>query len=359
MSSLNVRIEQSVVSPDTPLNEALLQFERAKLGILLVCDADRNLLGVITDGDIRKAILDQVALHEPCHKISNTQPLTAPLGCTKTLALELMDKGRSIPLNQLPIVSASGKILDLMLRSDVAKKEVVPLSALVMAGGFGTRLYPLTQNTPKPMLPVGGFPVMERILQNLKESGIQHVYISTHFQAEKIRKYFGRGESLGLTLEYIHEEEPLGTAGCIGLLPESDDPLLVMNGDILTAIDFRALWEYHKKHQAVVTVAIRKYDVRVPYGVIECKTNTNLITHLAEKPVSSFFVNGGIYLLEKEAKLRIPKNHKINMTDLISDLLEEGRRLVAFPIIEYWIDIGKHDDYQKANDDFSLKEAVG
>jgi NDP-sugar pyrophosphorylase family protein len=218
-----------------------------------------------------------------------------------------------------------------------------------MAGGFGKRLLPLTQNTPKPMLPIGEQPLMERMIGQLRDAGIHRVNVTTHFEPEKIRDYFGDGERFGVNLNYVSEERPLGTAGALRLIETKKEPLLIINGDILTRVDFRAMLDFHREHQADLTVGVREYDFQVPYGVIE--TEGARVTGVNEKPVYKFFVNAGIYLLQPALDEFIPKDERFDMTDLIEKLIAAGRTVASFPIMEYWLDIGRLADYERAQED--------
>jgi NDP-sugar pyrophosphorylase family protein len=218
-----------------------------------------------------------------------------------------------------------------------------------MAGGYGTRLRPLTEKMPKPMLPVGKKPILEFIIKRLRKAGIRHVNISTHYQAEKITQHFGDGKALGVELNYLTEDRPLGTAGGIGLMKTSKEPILVINGDILTDVNFRAMLDFHREHKADMTVAVQKYDVQVSYGVVE--TEGFLVHKLTEKPNFLYLVNAGIYLLEPSVVSLIPKGKHFDMTDLIQKLLDTGRPVVSFPVREYWLDIGNHAEYNQAQGD--------
>jgi NDP-sugar pyrophosphorylase family protein len=208
---------------------------------------------------------------------------------------------------------------------------------------------PLTEETPKPMLRVGERPLMELIIGQLRQAGIRQVNVTTHYLPEKIRDHFGNGESFGVNLTYVNEQTPLGTAGALGLMHAPTEPILVINGDILTQVDFRSMLHYHREHRADMTVGLRAYEFEVPYGVVEC--DQSRVTAITEKPNMRFFINAGIYLLEPSAYAYIPGGEKFQMTDLIQELLDRKRTVVGFPIREYWLDIGKHEDYERAQSD--------
>lgn len=269
--------------------------------------------------------------------------------------VQLQGLMRQHAVRQIPIVDESGFLVDLVVDADFSKEKTPELRAVIMAGGKGSRLHPLTENTPKPMLPVGGRPLMEWIVEQLRDSGIHRIHVSTHFQSEKISEHFGDGNAFGVDIQYVSEEQPLGTAGSLSLLEHSQEPLLVMNGDILTQVNFRAMYDYHREHQAEMTVGVRHYEFQVPYGVVECEESR--ITALREKPVQQFFVNAGIYLLEPSVFRFIPEHQRQDMTEVIDRLLKVGANVVSFPIMEAWIDIGQHADYEKAQSEIERRSS--
>jgi NDP-sugar pyrophosphorylase family protein len=253
-------------------------------------------------------------------------------------------------VNLLPVVDPkAGTIVDLLLRRDLVSEDQLTVAAVVMAGGFGTRLLPLTSDVPKPMLPVGDRPLLQRTIEKLRDAGIRRVNVTTHYLSEKISSHFGDGRSYGVEIAYVTEERPLGTAGGLALLAEQEGPLLVVNGDILCTMDFRDFVAYHQKNGADITVCVRKHDVKIPYGVVEC--DGPRLVKVKEKPSVSFLVNAGIYLLEPSVRRFIPPGERFDMTDLISRLLEHGRPVATYPIVGYWLDVGHHDDYRKAQMD--------
>ncbi len=253
-------------------------------------------------------------------------------------------------VRQIPIIDAAGQPVEVVTVDDFALgHKAPPLRAVVMAGGFGKRLHPLTSDTPKPMLPVGGRPLLEVIIGQLRDRGIKSIYVSTHFREEKIIEHLGDGSGLGVDISYLREESPLGTAGALGLMPTPTEPLLVINGDILTDLDFRSMHCYHEKLKAKLTIAVRRYQVQVPYGVVD--SDGTSVIGIREKPELGFFVNAGIYLLEPDVYNFIPQNSHFNMTDLIDRLIAHGEKVGSFPLREYWLDIGQRADYDKAQRD--------
>lgn len=338
------------ISPRASAKEAIAQIDKNGKAIILITDKDRLLLGTVSDGDIRRAILAGIDMNTPISEIlkhkKNTvypKPVTALVGTSRSKLLKLMEKQ---VVRQIPLLDAEGHVVDLVTWEDLLPTQKAPLQAVIMAGGFGTRLRPLTDDTPKAMLPVNGKPMMELILDQLREADIQNVNVTTHYKHEKITSYFGDGNNFGVKLNYVKEDHPLGTGGGLGLMDAPDQTLLVINCDILTQIDFHAMLLYHLEYNAQMTVAVRQYGFQVPYGVIECEGE--VVQNLVEKPYYDFFINAGIYLLEPSVYRYINSGEKFNMTDLIGWLLKAKEKVVSFPIVNYWLDIGKPADYKKA-----------
>jgi dTDP-glucose pyrophosphorylase/CBS domain-containing protein len=350
-------LDTYLISPKATIRETLACINKSE-GIALVVDGERHLLGTITDGDIRRAVLAGISLETSAQKLLDqrdktlpAKPVTAAVG---TLSGELLRLMNERGVRQVPLMDENRCVVDIALMQDLVKGYELPLKAVVMAGGFGKRLLPLTEDTPKPMLPVGDKPILELIVNQLQNSGIRKVQVTTHYKPEVIRQHFGAGEKFGLEIQYVNEDQPLGTAGALGSLEKSDEPMLVLNGDILTQVDFRAMLAFHRENQAELTVAVRKYDFQVPYGVIQC--DGAHVMGVDEKPTYNFFVNAGIYLLEPSAHRSIPAAQRFNMTDLIEKLTVGGRRVVAFPVVEYWMDVGRHNDYMQAQEDIKRWE---
>lgn len=346
-------LERLLVKSDHTIRQVMAVIDHGVKGIALVVDEARHLLGTVTDGDVRRMILAGLSLDVPVSELLARKsgshyplPITARAGTSSGELLRLMQEHR---IRQLPLLDGEGHVVDLVMLDDMLPEQMLPLQAVIMAGGKGTRLRPITEDLPKPMLPVGDRPLMQRIVDQLHQAGIRRVNISTHYLPEKIIEYFGDGREFGVALNYVTEDRPLGTAGALSLMETPDEPLLVINGDILTRVDFRAMLAYHREHKADLTVGVRQYDLRVPYGVVECEGSR--VCKLREKPQVSFLVNAGIYLLEPSVRRYIPNGQRFDMTDLIEKLLAEGQAVVSFPIVEYWLDVGQHEDYEKAQED--------
>ncbi|HWZ27815.1 MAG TPA: nucleotidyltransferase family protein [Gemmatimonadales bacterium] len=336
-----------VIAPNTvSIAEALSRLEKAGTGALALCAGARKLVGVVTDGDVRRAMLRRVPLEDRCETIATRSPVTAPASASAADALRLMDQHG---VDQIPLVDADGTLTEFVLRRDLVDEDQLRLSAVIMAGGLGTRLRPLTEQVPKPMLPVGDRPLLERTIRQLRRAGIRDVSLVTHYLPDKIAEHFGDGGAFGVRLSYRQEERPMGTAGGLRLLERPRGPFVVLNGDVLTGVSFHDMLQYHKSHGAEITVGVRKYEVAVPFGVVEC--DDVRITRLTEKPSLTFFISAGIYLLEPTACDHIPEGQRFDMTDLIPAVVAAGRTVAAFPIREYWLDVGRLEDYQKAQDD--------
>lgn len=344
--ALTDRTRSAIIAPEVSITDAIARLDQAGTGVLLLCDEAGLLFGILTDGDVRRAILAGVPFDRPCSSIATRNPVVGPDDIASADALHLMDSAREFVLNQLPLITPDRRLAGLILRSDLVAEEHLPISAVIMAGGFGTRMRPLTDTVPKPMLPVGGRPLLAVTIERLREAGIRNVNVTTHYLADEIKSYFGDGSGFGVSLGYVDEGQPLGTAGGLNLAPETDQPLFVINGDVLTGVNFRDMLAFHKKHGADLTVGVRRYDVAVPYGVLEC--DGPRVREVREKPEMHLLINAGMYLLEPSARRYIPEGRRFDMTDLIQELLTDGRVVVSFPIVEYWLDVGRPADYEKA-----------
>lgn len=342
------------VRASNTIRDAIARVDAMRLGIALVVDEDGRLVGTVTDGDVRRAVLANVGLDRPVQTLLDRKadspfprPITAPADAAPAALLALLQQ---YGITHLPLVDVDGRPVDIVTTDDFLPEQGGPgLQAVIMAGGPGSRLRPLTEEVPKPMLPIGGRPLMEIIIEQLRDAGIRRVNVTTHHHTKKITEHFGDGSNFGVEIHYVEEDQPLGTAGALGLMEAPTETMLVINGDILTQVGIRAMLAFHRDHGADLTVAVRPYAVQVPYGVIEAEGAR--ITRLTEKPSLQFFVNAGIYLIEPVAHGYIPASGRFDMTDLISRLLEAGRPVVSFPVHEYWLDIGQHEDYERAQHD--------
>jgi len=329
--------------------EALRLIDANGEGVVVVIDDDRRLVGIVTDGDIRRAILAGADFAEPVARFlerkSDTawdHPLTAELGTAHDQLLSLM----SVRLiRHLPLVDDDGRLAGLALKSELEAERELPVSAVVMAGGFGARLRPMTDAAPKPMLKIGDKPVIEHVVGQLRDSGVRDVCITTHYRADQIRDHLGDGTGHGVDVRYTFEEKPLGTAGALAMLAGTQRPLLVVNGDVLTGVDYRAMLSFHREQEAELTVGVHRYAVPVPFGVVEAEGPR--VRGIVEKE-ASIFINAGIYLLEPTVLDHIPSGERIDMTEVITKLVVADAVVVSFPIHEDWIDIGTVEDFARA-----------
>jgi len=343
-----VKIEDIAIRENNTIRQALEQINDNSYGIVVVVDDSMYLKGTITDGDIRRAILSGKILDDELSEVLNHKKQfiqsEAIVAKEDTSTQEMLKMMLDNTIRHLPIVSESGKLVSLVEISALLAKSPPPLNAVIMAGGFGTRMKPLTNDIPKPMLPLGKRPVMEHIIDNLRESNISDVSVTTHYLAGKIKSHFKDGQEFGVNINYVSEDTPLGTGGALSLIEHPDNTVLVINGDIRTDVNFRKMQEFHNENGADITVGVRHFSMEVPFGVIE--VNGAQVTELKEKPAYNFLINAGIYLLEPSVFKYIPNNGKrFDMTDLIDKIIKHEGKVVSFPIVEYWLDIGQHEDY--------------
>ena len=338
--------KNTVLKPSDSIKDALKIIDAEALRIALVIDDDMRLLGVVTDGDIRRGLLQNASLDSAVSNVMNKKPITADVG---TLRKDLVKLMTSKSLLAIPLVEA-GRVVGLeTLQRFTGRRYENPV--FLMAGGFGTRLRPLTDTCPKPMLKVGDKPILETVLSSFIKAGFVNFYISTHYMPEVIREYFGDGSKWNVAISYVHEEQPLGTGGALGLLPDGlpELPLILMNGDVLTNVDFERVLEFHNKHNAAATMCVRDYEYQVPFGVINGEGH--FIRSMIEKPIQRFFVNAGIYVVSPEMRKSVVKQQRIDMPSLLEKFIDQGSDVLMFPIHEYWLDIGRIDDFHRAQTD--------
>jgi dTDP-glucose pyrophosphorylase/predicted transcriptional regulator len=339
-----------LIQPSDSLEHAIKILHDGGARITLVVDKDDKLLGTVTDGDIRRALINKLTMNSEVEIIMNNNPIKASKDFSKQELIQLMtSKG----LIHMPIVDEKGAICGLETIDHLIKNPVYKNPVFLMAGGFGKRLQPLTENTPKPLLKIGGRPIIETIIRQFISHGFTEFYISIHYKSEQIREYFKNGSEYGVNIYYVHEETPLGTAGSLGLLPAdiSGLPIIVMNGDLLTKVDFEDLLDFHNSNESDATMCIREYDVQIPFGVVDIIEGK--IGKILEKPLHKFFVNAGIYVLNSILVKKIDGKSYLDMPDFLENELK-NKGINAFPIHEYWQDIGRIEEYKKANHDVLL-----
>jgi dTDP-glucose pyrophosphorylase/predicted transcriptional regulator len=337
-----------LVRPEAPLEEAVSILDKGALRIALVVDADGELKGTLTDGDIRRALLRHVPMDSPVKDVMCSTPHVAGDAWSKEKILAVME---DLELLQIPVVDESNHVVGLETLHGLMERRTVRNPVFLMAGGFGTRLRPLTNECPKPLLKVGDKPILELILESLVKAGFYRFFISTHYLPEMIREHFGDGSQWGVSIEYVHEDEPLGTGGALGLLPKEsiDLPMLMMNGDLLTTVNYRGLLDFHVEHGSVATMCVREYEHQIPYGVVE--TDGTYIQSMEEKPIQKCFINAGIYVVSPELLQAVTPGARIDMPTLLEQQMAADRKVSMFPVHEYWLDIGKMDDFRRAQEE--------
>jgi dTDP-glucose pyrophosphorylase len=351
-------VTEKPLQPEALLIDAIKAIEFSCRRMAIIVDVGNYLLGTLTDGDIRRHLLAGGDMNECVSKVMNTNPLSALEGSSDGYIKDLM---RLKNVVAIPLLDKDKKYIRLVHLMDIEQDESLlemPIGfsfAVIMAGGEGTRLQPLTKVIPKPMVLIDGVPLLERQIQRLLNIGLSRVYISVNYLGHIIEEYFGDGSKFGIEIRYLREQEKLGTAGALKLLPElPDGPILVMNGDILTTSDLDSLYHFHNTNSASITVAAKDYLVQIPYGVIQVEGV--FVKNLIEKPSERFLCNAGIYVLSSQVLQCLPSDSFSNMTDLVEICLSKKLPVAVFPVHEYWNDIGTPDDLERARIHFSSME---
>jgi len=345
-----------ILPPSATIRETMRSLDNGSLRISLITDRENKLLGIVTDGDIRRALLREANMDDPISQVMNIQPITASNLSTREQRLQLMNKNDLIAI---PLVDENNRVIGLETLHQAMAPEKLENPVFIMAGGFGTRLQPLTDHCPKPMLRIGDKPMLEHIIIQFKKFGFYNFYISTHYLPEIIHEYFGDGSGWDVKIHYVHEENPLGTGGALGLLPKKlpDIPLIMMNGDVLTKLNYAQLLKHHVTNKFDATVCVREDEHRVPFGVIE--TENQLITSVVEKPTYRYKINTGIYVLSPEIVKKVNSGMVIDMPTLLEEHRQKGKRVGTFTSYDYWLDIGQMKDYQKAQRDIEVYFSKG
>jgi dTDP-glucose pyrophosphorylase len=337
-------IEELLVPEDATIREAMLALERGARRIALAVDPAGRLVGVATDGDLRRALLAGAGIDGPLAPSLSRDFVTVGPGEDRARVLELMWARR---IAAIPVVDAARVPIGLHLLDDVLQPIERPNWAVVMAGGRGIRLGPLTTTVPKPMLRVAGRPILERIVLHLVGVGVDRIFLAVGYLGQVIEEHFGDGSRFGSSIEYLREESPLGTGGALGLLPEPPvDPVLVMNGDLVTQADLGGLLDVHIRSGCTATIGIRRYLHTVPFGCVE--RDGDRVVALEEKPTLARDVNAGIYALEPSLVRRVAAGRPLAMPDLVGDALERGEPIGAFTIDDDWIDVGQREQLDQA-----------
>lgn len=340
--------KEILINADTSILSSLEIIDKGALQIALVIDTENKLQGTVTDGDIRRGILKGISLESPVRLVMQSSPITANINESKETILSKM-KLRA--LRHIPVLDNNGRVVKIELLEQLIQSRKKNNWVVLMAGGLGSRLSPMTDDCPKPLLKVGTKPILETILDNFIDYGFHRFYLSVNYRADMIRDYFGDGSKWGVEIKYIYENTRLGTAGALSLINDvPSEPIIVMNGDLLTKVNFQQLLEFHTDTNATATMCVREYEYQVPYGVVE--VDQHRLMRIVEKPIQQFFVNGGIYVLNSDMLHLVPKMQFFDMPSLFDVAIAKRMETSVFPIREYWIDIGRMDDFNRANDEF-------
>lgn len=348
MSGMNrlTRLDEYLCPPDLSVRDALERLNATEHLFQLVVDPERRLLGTLTDGDVRRALLRGVSLDAPVEESIHRDMLVGRAGDDEQNQTHLETDDRLVTF--LPVLDVDGVVVEVLLRGT---QSAGIERALIMAGGFGKRLGERTRETPKPLLPVGGRPILDHVLTNLEDSGVRVSHVSVHYHGDQIRDYVAQRENR-MIVEIVEEDEPLGTAGALGQISDHDrSPILVINGDVITSVDFAALHEFHVRHSLDATVGVARYDIDVPFGVVRYGPD-GLLAGIDEKPRISNFIAAGVYYLSPEFAALVPEGRSMDMPELLNQGREIGLRTGLFPIHEYWTDVGRPDDLAAAEDDY-------
>lgn len=337
--------QRAVLPPASTLQNAIQKLNEVAIKIVLVVNDLGELVGTISDGDIRRGLLRGLTLASPIASIVRRDPLVVPDGMSRELVLQLMTANR---IQQIPVVDTNNCPVGLHLWDDITTQTERPNLMVIMAGGMGTRLRPHTECCPKPMLPVAGKPILEHIIERAKLEGFSRFVLAVHYLGHMIEDHFSNGEGLGVRIDYLKEESPLGTAGALSLLnPRPELSFVVTNGDVITDIRYGELLDFHGRYDAVATMAVRVHEWQNPFGVVHM--NGVEIAGFEEKPVARSHINAGVYALDPAALYSLGEGMHCDMPALFERLQANGQRTVAYPMHEPWLDVGRPDDLAKAN----------
>ena len=336
---------QAILPEDSSIGQAILNLDKCGIKIVLVVNQSTELVGTISDGDIRRGLLKGLDLESPIKSIIRHNALVVPPEMSDEMVMQLMVANK---IQQIPVVNEQQHVLGLHLWDEMTIPPIRENIMLIMAGGKGERLMPHTENCPKPMVMVAGKPMLEHIIMRGQQEGFNHFVLAIHHMGHMIEEYFGNGKHLGVNIEYLREDSPLGTAGALSLLdPYPDAPFLVTNGDVITDIRYGELLDFHNRYQAVATMAVRVHEWQHPFGVVQ--TEGVEIVGFEEKPISRSHINAGVYVLTPDALSELVLNEPCDMPKLFERLQEKSKRIVAYPMHELWLDVGRPDDLSEAN----------
>lgn len=342
-------IKKITLTTNSTLREALKAIDDGSIKFSIVVDENNRLIGTLTDGDTRRGLLNGLTLEDKIESIYFKTPTVVSVNESKKRIIDICAKTM---LYRIPIVDDDGRVIQIALLDDLVKTTLFPNKVILMAGGLGNRLRPLTDDTPKPILHVGGKPILQTIIERYAEYGFENITICVNYKSNMIQDYFGDGSKFGVNIDYIVEDKRMGTAGGLSLIKDlPQEPFFVMNGDLLTNLNFQSLLDFHVKNSSSATMCVKEYDLQVPYGVVNI--DKNRVKSIEEKPTHKFTVSAGIYVFEPEVISLIPKNKLYDIPTLFQKLIEKKMNVTSFPLEEYWLDIGRIDEYERANREYA------
>lgn len=338
--------KKALSAPNDNIAKVLKTIDSSGMGISFVLNKKKQLIGTVTDGDIRRAIIKKNRLDTQIKKIMNKNFISASV---KDINDKILQKMSLHDISQIPVLNQKKEISNVLVLSQIAEKKAINNTVIIMAGGFGKRLFPLTKNTPKPMLKVKGVPILEKIILSLKNQGFQNFVLSVFYKSEMIQNHFGDGSRFNISISYIRENNPLGTAGSLGLIKKfkNTEPILVINGDILTHLDYLELVKSHYHSNSSATICVRSSSYKIPFGVVKVKENK--LINIIEKPTETYLINAGIYIFEQKLLKHIPAEKSTDMPDFITKLIKLNKKINVFSIYEDWIDLGRIEDFKSLN----------
>ncbi len=355
MSSTEKHWRQAILTIASTIEQVIRNLDQVAIKIVLIVNEQGELEGTISDGDVRRGLLKGLTLASPITTVIHRKPLVVPPEMGREMVMRLMAANK---IHQIPVVDEQHHIVGLHLWDEITTPIARPNLMIIMAGGMGTRLRPHTENCPKPLLPVAGKPMLEHIIERAKLEGFRHFVIAIHYLGHMIENYFGNGERFGVRIDYLREQSPLGTAGALSLLsPAPGDPFVVTNGDVLTDIHYGELLDFHIRHNATATMAIRVHEWQHPYGVVQ--THGVNIVGFEEKPIARSHINAGVYALAPEALHVLKAGEHCDMPTVFERLQEKAARTVAYPMHEPWLDVGRPDDLKSAHGRIADQTSAG
>ncbi len=342
-------IDKIKLQSASSIREAMIAIDDGAMKIAIVVDSENRLVGILTDGDIRRGLIDGMTLSSSIESIIQTNPIVCYVNDSKE---DILAKSLGKKIYHMPVLDAQLKVIGIEDIDSLLEPKARINKVVLMVGGLGSRLRPLTEDTPKPMLKVGNKPILETIINNFKQYGFKDIILSVNYKADVVIEYFGNGAKFGVNIEYVHEDKRMGTAGALSLMRgKFDEPFFVMNGDLLTNVNFEHFLNFHKNSNSIATMAVREYEYQVPFGVIN--QDEGIITSIVEKPMQRFYVNAGIYILNPEVINMIEDDTFYDMPTLFDDLIKSNKAPISFPVHEYWLDIGQMNELKQAREEYA------